>query len=200
MRRPRRTESRIKVWIPWKGKTGPRPKPIFRDWHGRFVSPKDRYIPDKVALVQAWQGINVNARYVDIIRYTKVTPENMARLMTVDDYESLPATTKPLKSFKPKGKYQAWDIAEQIDKASGLRRKELRVTMEIQDGRQLKKVVFYTKIKANQKRSYQLFTQMNQAIGVEKMHFYNRVGGKLMADRTGKKVVLKKVTVDQMIV
>jgi hypothetical protein len=124
----------------------------------------------------------------------------MARLLTRDEYERLPEVPIALRSFSPKGKYQAWNIAEQIDRSKGMRRKDLKITMEVQDGKRLRKVTFYTKIKANQKRSYQIFSAMNQAIGAERLHLYKAVGGKLLADRKGRKVSLKRVVVEEVIV
>ena len=196
MTRQRRKVSKVDVGLT----SGRRPQTLFRDWKGRFVSPMRRYEEDVVALVQSWRGYGKHGKYVDVIQYTGVTPEKMARLLTRDEYERLPEVPVSFKEFKPKGKYQAWNIAEQIDRAKGVRRKDLKVTMELQDGKRLRKVSFYTKIKANQKRSYQIFTAMNQAIGAERLHLYKAVGGKILADRKGRRVSIRKVTVAEVIV
>jgi hypothetical protein len=124
--------------------------------------------------------------------------EKLAMTMTRDEFEMLPEALAKTREYKSSKKYKAWDIAEQIDKSKGLRRKLLKIELELLDGKSRKKTSFYHVITSNKSRSYQIFVRINEAIGLEGGYLYNRVGTKLL-DRKGKKVKLDRVTVSEVL-
>ena len=163
----------------------------FRDDKGRFVAGKDRYT--KATSIQAYR----EGELVTVLR-DKITPERLAMVTSKPEFESLPEVTRPIKTFSSKKKYKLWDIADQIDKQKGLRRKLLKLTINVMDGQRLRKVELYHEITANQPRSYQLFKRFNEHLGIDGLVAYDKVGGKLMADRRGKKVKVQSVMVEEV--
>ncbi len=174
-------------------KRRPHHRVIFRDVKGRFVKGAERYT-DKVKMVQGYRG----GEYVKLVE-RKPTPELLADVLNQREFESLPEALVKLKDFKPKGKYQAWNLAEQIDKTKRIRRKNLKFTLTIQDGKRRKVLEFYHHIKRNTASSYQIFRRINQEIGLEGMFLYDKVGGKHIADRKGKQVTIVGMKVEEII-
>jgi hypothetical protein len=170
-----------------------RPKVVIRDRLGRFMSLADRYKPD-VAMIQTVR----NKRYT-IVAERPLPPEDLINVLSQREFESLPEALIDVKDYTSKAKYKAWDIASQIDKTKGIRRKQLKVTVSVRDGRRLKTVIFYHKVKRNTASSYAIFRRINQEIGLEGFYLYDRVAGKILADRTGRQVRLEKVKVEEII-
>jgi hypothetical protein len=166
---------------------------IFRGDRGRFISPKDRYT-EKVKAVQVFRG----GEYVTVAART-LPPRELADLLNQREFEALPEALHKLKDFKPHSKYAAWNIAEQIDKTKGIRRKNVKYTMKIQDGRRLKTLTFYHHVKRNSSSSYALFRRINDEVGFAGFNFYDMIGGKHMADRKGKQVKLVSITAEEVI-
>jgi len=167
---------------------------IFRGERGRFLAANQRFT-EKVKSVQAFRG----GEYVTIIQGRKPTPSMLADLLNHREFESLPEALNKIKDYKPHSKYAAWNIAEQIDKTKRLRRKNLKFTMQLMDGKRLKTVTFYHQIKRNQTSSYALFRRINTEVGFEGFHLYNRIDGKHLADRKGKQVKLVGITVEEVV-
>lgn len=169
---------------------------IFKDKHGKFVKHADRYKPGVVQKV----FVKRRDRYVPVVEKGGLTPEMLADVTTRDEFESMPEAVREIKTFSSKKKYKAWDIAEQIDRSKGMRRKLLKITMEVEGvGRKPKFISFYHEINTNKSRSYHLFKRMNDAIGFENMNFYKTAGGKALSERSGKSVKLKTVKVEEVI-
>lgn len=166
----------------------------FIDKKGRFVSAEKRYEKDKVARVQ----VKRRNRYVDVI-VGKVTPEKLADVTSRQEFESLPPAHHQVAEFKSTKKYKAWDIAGKINSTKRVRRKLLRVTMEIDDKGRKRKVDFYTRINRNSSAQYNIFSRMNEALTGGKFFLYDRVSGKKIEGRKGKKVSLLRVTVDEVL-
>lgn len=171
----------------------PGPQVIFRDDRGRFLPYAKRY-QKGVALIQAKRG----GRYVDVGQGT-LAPDRLVDVLSRREFEALPEATIHLKTFSSKKKYKAWDISEQIDKTKGIRRKELKFTVTVQDGKRRRQITVYHKIKRNAKASYAVFRRINDEMGFEKLYFYKTAGGKILADRRGKKVTLVKVDMEQVL-
>jgi len=169
------------------------PRVVFRDERGRFLNGADRYQP-KVAMIQVVR----NQQYL-VVSERMLPPEDLVNVLNHREFESLPEALIPKAYVKSTSKYKAWDVAEQIDRLKGVRRKQLKFTVQLQDGRRKREVVFYHKIKRNQKSSYHIFRRINQEIGLEGFYLYNRVGGKMLADRTGKQVKLLGIKVEEII-
>jgi hypothetical protein len=167
---------------------------IFRDAKGRFLSPRKRYTKE-VASVQAKRG----GQYVTIIKDKTPTPSGLVDLLNQREFEQLPEALVKVKSYSTKSKYAAWDIAEQIDKTKRVRRKNLKFTMQIQDGQRLKTIEFYHHIKSNKASSYAIFRRINAEVGIEGFHLYNTIRGRHIADRKGKQVKLVGITVEEVI-
>lgn len=177
----------------------PRPGIMVYDKKGRLL-PWNKLYSSKVKLVKVFRGTKYHTFFEPTKKMPTLTPKWAAEFLTPDEFDRLPEFTKPIKDYSSKKKYQAWDVAGQIDKTRGLRRKLLKITMTVKTGGgQFRKISTYTKIKASQKRSYQVFAAMNQAIGAAGFFLYNRVGGKLLAERVGRKVKLMKVLVEEII-
>ena len=168
-------------------------KVVFRDAKGKFMPQASRF--DKhVAMVQA-----VRNGYYTILAERGLGAKDLAQVLSQREFESLKEATVPVKLYTSGKKYKAWDIAEQIDKTKKIRRQDLKLTVMVDDGGRKKAFTFYHQIKRNSPSSYQLFRRINQEIGLEGMFLYDRVGGKLMSDRTGKKVKLLGIQVDKVI-
>lgn len=175
----------------------PRKKPTrvyFRNAKGQFVPERKRYTK-VVKSVQAKRG----GEYVTIIKDRTPTPTMLADLLNQREFEQLPEALVKIKDYTPKGKYSAWNIAEQIDKTKRVRRKNLKVTLRVLDGNRLKTIEFYHHIKSNQPSSYSIFRRINAEIGIEGYNLYSVVRGKHIADRKGKQVKLVDVLVEEII-
>lgn len=174
-------------------KKGGKVKVVFRDERGRFMPHAKRF--DKhIAMVQA-----VRNGYYTILAERGLGARDLAQVLSQREFESLGEATVPVKLFTSGKKYRAWDIAEQIDKTKKIRRQDLKFTVMIDDGGRKKAFTFYHQIKRNSKSSYQLFRRINQEIGLEGMFLYDRVGGKIMSDRTGKQVKLLGIQVEKIL-
>jgi hypothetical protein len=176
-----------------KRKSGSKIRVIFRDKDGRFIPQSDRYTK-RVAKIQV-----VRNRKVRDIASGPLSSKDLAQVLSQREFESLTEATKLVKTFSSKKKYKAWDIASQIDKTKGLRRQNLKLTVMVNDGGRQKKFTFYHNIKRNSKSNYQIFRRINQEIGLEGMFLYDRVGGKFLSDRTGKKVSLLGIKVEKVV-
>lgn len=180
------------------------PRVIYRDEKGRFVRYRDRYRQGefrdrkgrkiKIALVQAKRG----DQYVDVGERA-LPPDVLVNVLSQREFESLPEATTVLHIFKSSKKYKAWDISEQIDKHKGIRRKEIKLVVTIQDGRRKKEVSVYHRIKSNAPASYSIFRRINDEIGFAGGFLYNTVNGKHLSDRKGKKVKLVSVRLEQIL-
>jgi len=178
-------------------KKQPQPRVLFRDAKGRYVSASHRYT--KAVVVEAIRRGHSFDLVDTSLTGGKITPQVLAQVLTKTEFESLDEALSPFKTFTTKKKYAAWDICEQVDKTKGARRKTLKYTMEVMDGKRMKKVSFYHIIKRNGKSSYGLFRRMNQELGLEGMYTYDKVGSKILADRKGKKITLKRVVVEVVV-
>lgn len=165
---------------------------LFFDERGKFASPKKRYT--EVKMIMAYRG----GQYVRIVERTP-TPKLLADLLNHREFEALPEALVKIKSFKPRSKYAAWNLAEQIDQTKRLRRKDIKFTMKIMDGGRLKTIEFYHRIKRNTNSSYAIFRRINQEIGIEGFHLYNEINGKHIADRKGKQVKLVSIELEEVI-
>jgi len=168
-------------------------KVVFRDSLGRFLAQAKRFTKD-VAMVQAVR----NGRYIKLAD-KPLQSKDLTQVLSRSEYESLHEATEQVKYFKSGKKYKAWDIAEQIDKTKKIRRQDLKFTIEVDDSGRKKSFSFYHQIKKNSKSSYQIFRRINQEIGLERMFLYDTVGGKMLPDRTGKKVTLTGVKVEKVV-
>lgn len=172
------------------------PKKVrFRDEEGRFVAEALRY---KYATVVERK---VRGKWHRVTEGTKViTPKRLTELITRDEFESLdPAYGKETVIVPTARKYTAWDIAEKMNRARGLKGKQLRVEMNILDGESLRKIVFYRKMKTRGNPTYGIFAQMNEVIRNSGFHLYNRIGSIFVPDRKGKQVKLQSVTIQPVI-
>lgn len=175
-------------------KKRPAPKRvIYRDAKGRFVAGRERY-SKKVKMVQAVRGGELV-----VIAKRPLTPKMLADLLNQREFEAQPEAIRKLKDYTPKGKYQAWDLAEQIDKTRGVRRKTLKITMDLDDGGRKRTIEFYHTIKRTKTSSYQIFRRINQEVGIEGFFLYDKVGSKIIADRKGKQVKIIGMTVNEVI-
>lgn len=173
-------------------------KIMFKDEYGRFVSDKDRYT--KAVMVQARRkGYTFDLIDTRVMEGVKITPQTLINVLNRDEFESLSEALVPFKEYRSKKKYAAWDVAEQVDKTKGIRRQTLKYTVEVKDGKRTRFVSFYHRVNRNSSASYQIFRRINQELGLESMFLYDRVGSKILADRTGKKVTLGKVKVEKII-
>lgn len=155
---------------------------------------ENRYKPG-VAQIQVVR----NRRYLTVAE-RPLPPEDLANLLSQREFESLPEALIDKGFFTSKSKYKAWDIADKIDKTKGIRRKDLKYTVIVQDGRQRREFSFYHKIKRNTQSSYTLFRRINQELGLEGLYIYRELaGGKILADRTGKQVKLIGIKVEEII-
>lgn len=156
-------------------------KVIFRDDRGRFVSPKERY--QKATTVQRL----FRGKYHTVIEKRKVTPKLLVSVINQDEFEDLPANYADDKPVESKAqKYRAWDLAGKLEKQRGVRGKVLRVTMNIMDGKRMREVTFFHRIRRRGPMQYSIFKAMNEAIKNEGGYLYNRIGSKLLPDRKGK--------------
>jgi hypothetical protein len=172
-----------------------KPRPIrvtFRDAAGKFLPATERY-SGKVAMVQ----VKRNKQWITLAN-RELPPDDLVQVLNQREFESLPEALVDVKDYKSKSKYKAWDISEQIDRTKRLRRKNLKFTVTIMDGTRRKSIAFYHNIKRNSASSYALFRRINQEIGLEGMFLYDKIGGKLIADRTGKKVSLVGIKVQEI--
>lgn len=168
-------------------------KIIFRDELGRFLPYSARYEKD-VKLIQ----VRRHGYYVDLAE-RPLPPQDLADLLSRPEFESLPEALKLVDTFESKSRYKAWDIAEQIDRARGIRRKTLKMTMTMRDGERLREVTFYHTLRRNAVSSYELFRRINNEVGFEGAYLYQRVGSKILADRRGRKVSLVNIKVEKVL-
>lgn len=167
---------------------------VIRDKLGRFMRLADRYKPGvaKIQVVRHRRYLTVSER--------PLPPEDLANLLSQREFESLPEALVEKGFYTSKSKYKAWDIADQIDRTKGVRRKDLKYTVTIMDGQQRREFSFYHKIKRNTQSSYSLFRRINQELGLEGMYLYRELaGGKVLADRKGKQVKLVGIKVEEIL-
>lgn len=169
-----------------------KPRVIFRDALGRFMRAEDRYKPE-VAMVQAVR----NREYI-ILAERMLKPDLLVQVLNQREFESLPEALFDRGTKSSTAKYKAWDIANQIDQMKGIRRKDMKYTVVVMDGKQKREISFYHRIKRNTAASYDLFRRINQEIGLEGFYIYRTAAGKILADRTGKKVRLVGVKVEEI--
>ena len=166
---------------------------IFRDGLGRFLPQSERFTK-KVAMIQAVR----NKVYV-VLATQPLPSKDLTQVLSQREYESLHEATVLVKDYKSNKKYKAWDIAGQIDKTKGLRRQDLKLTVTVNDGGKIKAFSFYHQIKKNGASNYQIFRRVNQELGLERMFLYDTVGGRLLPDRTGRKVTLQGIKVEKVV-
>jgi CRISPR/Cas system-associated protein endoribonuclease Cas2 len=168
----------------------------FRGKDGRFVPAEERFT--QAVSVEAYR----RGRWVYLIeekKAGKINPKDLAIVLNRKEFENIAPAFDPIKTVKPRSKYQAWNIAEQIDKTRGVRRKLLRVKLTIQVGTKKKQVQFYQKINKNQKSSARIYHRINEVLGAEGYYTYKSVNGRLVTERKGKKVKILKAEVEQVI-
>jgi hypothetical protein len=144
-----------------------KPKKVrFRDEEGRFVAESLRY---KYATVVERK---VRNKWYKVTEGTKViTPKRLTELITRDEFESLdPAFGKTTTIVPTARKYTAWDVAEKMNRTRGLKGKQIRVEMNILDGKSLRKIVFWRKMKTRGNPTYGIFAQMNEVMKICKKH------------------------------
>ena len=167
----------------------------FRGTNGRFVRGEDRFTK-QVKSVDVFR----RGRWVTVIDESGFTPKDLAQVLNRKEFEEIPAAYEPIQEYKPRSKYQAWNIAEQIDKTRGVRRKLLRVKVVVRVGKKKKTLQFYQKINKNQKSSARIYHRINEALGAEGFYTYKgHPAGGIIGERKGKKVAIIKVTVEQVI-
>ena len=172
---------------------------VFRDEYGRLVSPEDRY---KLAdSVWVWRGGPKKGKYVPVVEGKKnIKPDVLVDVLYQPEFESLPPAYGQERSYKPKtNKYTVWNLAEQLDKTKGIRRKMLKVDVDVMDGKRLRRVSLITRIKRSGKASYQVFRSLTRALGAKGLFEYDRIGSKILTDRRGRKVSVKGMKVSEMI-
>ena len=145
-------------------------------------------------MIQAYRG----GRYVKVAG-EGVSPERLSNVLSQREFEALPEASILIRDIKSTAKYRSWDVAEKIDATKGIRRKQLKITMELIDGKRKRVITFYHRIKRNTKSSYRLFQRINEEIGFEGMFLYKSAGGKLISDRRGRKVTLGNVRVEEVV-
>jgi len=146
-------------------------------------------------MVQVWRG----GQYVRVVEGKHPSPDELVQVLNQREFESLPEALAKVKTYTSTSKYQAWNIAEQIDKTKGTRRKNLKITLVLDDGGRERKLELYHQIKTNKASSYQIFRRINQEVGLEGFFLYDKVGGKILADRRGTQVTIKSVRVDKVV-
>lgn len=170
-------------------------KVVFRDKDGHFVKAEDRYVKGKVKTMEVMR----RGKLVVVAEGGKFTPERIARVTTRQEFEALPDAFEPVKTFTSNKKYQAWDIAEKIDRTPGMRRKLLRVTLEVQVGTRTRRVHFYQKLRSNQRGNITLWRRINETLGFEGLYTYrDKPDGTRIPGRIGRKTTLKSVVVDEV--
>ena len=167
---------------------------IFRDLRGRFLPHSHRYREDEVAMIQAWRS----GRYVDLA-FKAVKPSTLVDILSRPEFESLKEATTPIKEVTSRSKYAAWDVASKIDKIKGIRRKDLKLTVVVDDGGRTRKVAIYHKIKRNSQSNYRIFQRINEELGFAGLFLYDKVGSKLLSDRKGRRVRLKSIIVEEVL-
>jgi hypothetical protein len=169
----------------------------FRGKDGRFVPAEERFTQAKT--VEAFR----RGRWVTLIEEKKghISPKDLAIVLNRKEFENIAPAYDPVVTVKPRSKYQAWNIAEQIDKTRGVRRKLLRVKITIQDSKgKQKQVQFYQKINKNQKSSARIYHRINEVLGAEGYYTYKTGrGGGIIGERKGRKVKIVKATVEQVL-
>jgi len=194
-RSPRYKQGKIRV----KGKYGQlirRPQILVKDFKGRFVKLKDRY-SDKVAKVLAWRGRQYKAVFIRSEGVGPLTPKTLVNLLMNDEYETLPEAVQKYDELKPKGKYQAWDIGVQLSRRRGIRGKLMKLILHLKDGKRMRKVITYTRISKGP-IGVNIWGAINRAVGASGFYLYDRFAGKLLVDRRGKKVVIDKVIMQEV--
>lgn len=166
----------------------------FRGYDGRFLPAEDR-LKKTVKTVEAFR----RGRWVTLIDSGNVTQKDLAVVLNRKEFEEIPAAYEEIGKFTPRSKFQAWNIAEQIDKTKGVRRKLLRINLVIQDGKKKSMIRFYQKINKNQKSSARIYHRINEALGAEGLYTYKMIGGKAITNRKGKKVKIVGVSVEQVL-
>lgn len=168
-------------------------KVVFRDARGRFVAESERY-QRATTMQRQFRG-----RWVTVVKGTKVlTPRRIAELLPRDEFEALAPNYGPVREVRPEvRKYTAWNVAEQVQRGAvrGVRGRVIKVTMKLLDGKRMRKVPFYYRVRRKGNFAYGLFKEMNAAIGNQALFLYDRVGSKLLPDRKGRKVRLTGVDI-----
>ena len=167
---------------------------VIRDKLGRFMKLTDRYTP-RVAKIQVVR----NREYLTVSERA-LTPKDLANVLNHREFESLPEALVDKKTYTSSKKYKVWDIADQVDRTKGVRRKQLKFTVTVQDGQRVKHVTFYHNIKRNTASSYAIFRRINQELGLEGMFLYDKTpDGHKIGDRTGRQVKLVSIKLQEII-
>lgn len=166
---------------------------VFRDAKGRFVAESERY-QRATSMQRQFRG-----KWVTVVKGTRVlTPRRIAELLNRDEFEALAPNYGPVRTVKPQvKKYTAWDVSQLIQGGAvrGIRGRVIKVTMNLRDGKRLRRVSFFYRVRRKGNFAYGLFKEMNAAIGNQAMFLYDRVGSKLLPDRKGRQVRLQSVDV-----
>lgn len=163
------------------------------DAKGRFLSDRDRYT-SRLARVMIKRG----GRYVTVAKDSQ-TPSTLASVLSRTEFDSLAEAVSPIRTFKTRKKYAAWDLASQIDKIKGIRRKLLKFDIVVRDGDRKRVVSFYNVVKSNRERNFQIWKRINEALGASGYYTYDRVGSKILADRKGKKIKIESIALSQVL-
>lgn len=166
----------------------------FRGHDGRFVPAEDR-LKKKVKSVEAFR----RGRWVTLIDGGKITQKDLAVVLNRKEFEEIPAAYQPIKDISPRSKYQAWNLAEQIDKMRGVRRKLLRIKIVVDVGGKKKSIQFYQKINQNRKSSARIYHRINEALGAEGYYTYKSINGKTISERKGKQVKIVKASIEEVL-
>ena len=145
-------------------------------------------------MIQAYRS----GRYIDLA-YRAVPPSTLVDLLSRPEFESLKEATAPIKEYTSRSKYAAWDIAAQVDKTKGLRRKDIKLTVVVDDGGRTRKIAIYHKIKRNTESNYRIFQRINEELGMAGFFLYDKVHGKMMSERKGRKVKLRRIIVEEVL-
>lgn len=189
----------IELPVKWLGPgLHPRPAVLVQGWDGRFLPHTMRYT-EAVKYVYSYRGTSYHMVYDAVESKKPLNPAHLIDVLTVDEFEKMPPAFQFKADYKSTSKYQAWDIAKQIDRTIGIRRKQLQVVMELDTSKGRRRVEFWTKVKSPKERSYQIFTQMNQSLAKEQLFTYDRVRGKKLKERYGTKARIRSVRINQVL-
>lgn len=182
------------------------PHLVFKDEHGRFVAQKDRYRKARTAFVVAAKKMPGGIKKGGLIplledRGRPITPsrlsEGAARMLSrqkaLQAVEAIDPNFSGVERLVPKAKvFTAWNLAGQLDHQWGIKGKKIHVTMNLYDGKKLRRVSFYHHMRRDSMQ-VSLWMHMNEALGLSGLFLYDKVGNRRIPGRSGRQVRLHSV-------
>lgn len=168
-----------------------------------FLGPNGRMVPESRRYQDASRVLRLfRGKWHEIINDGKVkgkiTPKRLVDLVPRHEFEALAANYTDPVTLSPRSKvFRAWELANRLGSVRGIRGHTVRITLRVQDGKRIRLVSFFRKVKPKGDFSYGFFKQMNNAIGMEGGYLYNRIEGKLLRDRIGRKMHLISMDVQK---